>query len=88
LDQCKSDRHRDELATKRDLKDLELNLESRLAEVRRDIKAMKAELLKWLIGLLLAPTGLIADCRPGENALRWAMDADLHGHIGLGSGYR
>jgi hypothetical protein len=60
LGQFKSDMHLDELATKRDLKELELTLESRLADVRRDIEAMKAELLKWIIGLLLAQTGLIA----------------------------
>ena len=60
LSQFKSDMHLDELATKRDLKELELTLESRLVDVRRDIEAMKAELLKWIIGLLLAQTGLIA----------------------------
>jgi predicted amino acid-binding ACT domain protein len=38
---------------KRDIKELELRLETRL-------EAMKADLTKWIIGLLLAQTGLIA----------------------------
>ena len=42
-----------ELATKTDLKELELRLDTRL-------EAMKADLLKWVIGLFIAQVGLFA----------------------------
>ncbi len=42
-----------ELATKADLKELELRLETRL-------ETMKADLLKWVIGLFIAQVGLFA----------------------------
>ena len=41
-----------ELATKLDIKNLELSLELKIAET-------KTEILKWLIGLLVAQTGII-----------------------------
>lgn len=43
----------DTLATKRDLEALELRLESR-------IETIKSDLLKWVIGLLLAQIAIIA----------------------------
>ena len=49
-----------ELATKADLRELELRLEARLAALHRDIEAMKADLLKWVIGLFIAQVGLFA----------------------------
>ena len=49
-----------QLTTKQGLRELELKLEARSAELGRDIEAIKADLLKWVIGLLLAQTGLIA----------------------------
>ena len=42
-----------DLATKADLKELELRLDARL-------EAMKADLLKWVIGLFIAQVGLFA----------------------------
>lgn len=57
----------DQLATKtdiallqRDLKELELRLEARFADVGRAIEAMKTDLLKWIIGLFIAQVGLFA----------------------------
>jgi hypothetical protein len=41
-----------ELATKRDLKELEVTL-------RRDIADIKADMLKWIAGLLVAQAGFI-----------------------------
>jgi hypothetical protein len=49
-----------ELATQADLREMELRLEARFTAVHRDIEAMKAGLLKWLIGLLIAQVGLFA----------------------------
>ena len=49
-----------DLVTRGDLKDLELKLDARFADIRRDIEAMKADLLKWVIGLFIAQVGLFA----------------------------
>lgn len=49
-----------ELATQADLREMELRLDARFTAVHRDIEAMKADLLKWLIGLLIAQVGLFA----------------------------
>ena len=50
-----------EIVTRGDLKELELKLEARFfADVRQDIAAMKADLLKWVIGLFIAQVGLFA----------------------------
>ena len=47
-------------ATKADLRDLELRLDARFAAVHRDMEALKADLLKWVIGLFIAQVGLFA----------------------------
>ena len=49
-----------EIVTRGDLKELELKLEARFADVRRDMEAMKSDLLKWVIGLFIAQVGLFA----------------------------
>ena len=41
-------------------KELELKLEARFADVRRDMETMKSDLLKWVIGLFIAQVGLFA----------------------------
>ncbi|MBF0163292.1 MAG: DUF1640 domain-containing protein [Magnetococcales bacterium] len=40
--------HLDELATRRDLKELELTIK---AELRKDIETAKAETIKWMFGV-------------------------------------
>ncbi len=42
-----------ELATKQDLKELELRLEAKIGEI-------KFEMVKWIAGMLLAQAGLVA----------------------------
>ncbi|QNM98678.1 coiled-coil domain-containing protein [Chitinimonas koreensis] len=42
-----------ELATKRDLKELEIKLELKIAE-------SKADIIRWMVGALLAQSGIIA----------------------------
>ena len=42
----------EEVATKRDLKEMEINL-------KREVAEMKADVLKWLIGLLFLQAGFI-----------------------------
>ncbi|HIJ85124.1 MAG TPA: DUF1640 domain-containing protein, partial [Magnetococcales bacterium] len=51
LEQVEDSRLKD-LATKSDIRQLELKLEARIVE-------SKAETIKWMVGLLLAQTGLI-----------------------------
>ena len=52
IEQARHDYHLDELATKRDLREVELKLEARIAE-------SKAELTRWIIGAGLLQTSLI-----------------------------
>lgn len=47
-----------EIVTRGDLKELDLKLEARFADVRRDMETMKSDLLKWVIGLFIAQVGL------------------------------
>jgi DNA gyrase/topoisomerase IV subunit A len=71
LEQAKHDHELDNLATKRDLKELELRLESRIketelkielvkAELKRDIAETKAELIRWVVGVGLLQITIIA----------------------------
>ena len=46
-----------ELATKRDLKEMELHLDARF-------ESLKVELLKWVIGLILGQTALLLTVLP------------------------
>ncbi|MBF0134375.1 MAG: DUF1640 domain-containing protein [Magnetococcales bacterium] len=48
-----------ELATKRDIKELESATKQGLKELEVKIAEAKAETIKWMVGLLLAQTGLI-----------------------------
>ena len=47
------------LATKADLAAVKVDLAAVKAELKRDIEAVKADLLKWLFGALIAQGGLI-----------------------------
>ncbi|MBF0177219.1 MAG: hypothetical protein HQL63_10300 [Magnetococcales bacterium] len=49
----------DELATRRDLKELELATRRDSKELEAKIAESKAETIKWMVGLLFAQTGLI-----------------------------
>lgn len=57
LVQFRKEMHLDELATKRDLRELELRLEAKLAET-------KAEIIRWTIGAGIFQTALIAALLP------------------------
>jgi hypothetical protein len=70
LEQAKHDYHLDDVATKRDLKELETALEHKLellradtnkaiAETRREIAETKADLTRWIIGAGFLQTALI-----------------------------
>lgn len=51
VDQVKHDYHLDELATKRDLKELEIRMEAIRSDLRRDIAETKADLTRWVVGM-------------------------------------
>jgi hypothetical protein len=70
LGQARHDYQLDDLATKRDLKELEVKLESRIketelkielvrSELKRDLAETKAELVRWVVGVGLLQTVLI-----------------------------
>lgn len=48
------------LATKRDLKELELKLESRIKDTELKIVETKAELIRWVVGVGLLQITIIA----------------------------
>ncbi len=54
-----SDLIRDELATKRDLKELETRLMAEIHKVKAEIHKVKAETVKWMLTSSLAQAGLI-----------------------------
>ena len=49
----------DDLATKRDLKELEFRLEVRIKDTELKIVESKAELIRWVVGVGLLQTALI-----------------------------
>lgn len=51
VEQAKHDYHLDELATKRDLKELEIKMEVIRSDLRRDIAESKADLTRWVVGM-------------------------------------
>ena len=51
LEQAKYDYQLDDLATKRDLKELEFRLESRIKDTELKIVETKAELIRWVVGV-------------------------------------
>ncbi len=64
LKQAKHDYKLDDLATKRDLKELETilrkDIEILRLETKRDIAESKAELIRWVVGVGLLQTTIIA----------------------------
>ncbi len=51
LEQAKHDYQLDDLATKRDLKELEFRLEARIKDTELKIVETKAELIRWVVGV-------------------------------------
>ena len=49
----------DDLTTKRDLKELELRLESRIKDTELKIVESKADLIRWIVGVGVLKTALI-----------------------------
>ncbi len=49
----------DDLTTKRDLKELELRLESRIKDTELKIVESKADLIRWVVGVGVLQTALI-----------------------------
>ena len=50
MDQARHDYELDNIATKRDLRELELTLENKIKDVELKIEQSKAELVRWVIG--------------------------------------
>ena len=64
LEQARHDYELDDLATKRDLKELENNLKKDIEilrlETKRDIAESKADLIRWVVGVGLLQITIIA----------------------------
>jgi hypothetical protein len=60
LEQAKHDYQLDDLATKRDLKEMELKLESKIKDTELKIVETKAELIRWVVGVGLLQITIIA----------------------------
>lgn len=60
LEQARHDYELDNIATKRDLKELELKIELVKSELKRDIAENKAELIRWVVGVGLLQITIIA----------------------------
>jgi regulator of protease activity HflC (stomatin/prohibitin superfamily) len=52
LEQARHDYHLDELATKRELRELELKIELIRSDLKKDIAESKAELIRWVVGMV------------------------------------
>jgi hypothetical protein len=59
FEQFQGETHFTELATKQDIKELELKIEVLRAESKRDMAETKAELIRWIIGAGFLQTALI-----------------------------
>jgi len=59
LEQARHDYQLDDLTTKRDLKELELKLESRIKDTELKIVESKADLIRWVVGVGVLQTALI-----------------------------
>ncbi len=63
LEQARHDYELDNLATKRDLKELELRLEARIKDTELKIVETKSDLIRWVVGVgmlqITIITGLI-----------------------------
>ena len=53
LEQARHDYELDDLATKRDLKEVELKIEMVKSELKREIADTKADLIKWVVGVYI-----------------------------------
>lgn len=51
--------HSGKLATKRDLKELELKIETVRSDLEAKLANVKSDLIKWVAGLMIANTGLL-----------------------------
>lgn len=60
VEQARHDYELDEIATKRDLRELELKLENKIKDVELKIEQSKAELVRWVIGAGFLQVALIA----------------------------
>ncbi|MDO9140370.1 MAG: DUF1640 domain-containing protein [Methylobacter sp.] len=60
LEQARHDYKLDDLATKRDLKELELKIELVKSELKREIAETKADLIRWVVGVGLLHITIIA----------------------------
>ena len=60
LEQARHDYELDNLATKRDIREIELKIELVKAELKRDIAETKAELIRWVVGVGLLQITSIA----------------------------
>ncbi len=60
MDQARHDYELDNIATKRDLRELELTLENKIKDVELKIEQSKAELVRWVIGAGFLQVALIA----------------------------
>ena len=60
LEQAKHDYQLDDLATKRDLNEMELKLESKIKDTELKIVETKAELIRWVVGVGLLQITIIA----------------------------
>lgn len=59
LEQARHDYELDQIATKRDIRELELKIEVLKAETGRMIAETKAELVRWIVGAGFLQTSLI-----------------------------
>ena len=60
VDQARHDYELDNIATKRDLRELELTLENKIKDVELKIEQSKAELVRWVFGAGFLQVALIA----------------------------
>jgi hypothetical protein len=59
FEQFQGESHYTDLATKHDIRELELKIELVRAELKRDIAETKAELIRWIVGAGFLQTALI-----------------------------
>jgi hypothetical protein len=60
VERARHDYELDNIATKRDLRELELKLENRIKDVELKIEQSKSELVRWVIGAGFLQVALIA----------------------------
>ena len=60
IEQVKHDYQLDDVATKRDIRELELKIELVKSELKRDIAETKADLIRWVVGVGLLQITIIA----------------------------